>query len=159
LIDSVASRSSRRPIGGEIPPARPTATSILPSLGREGLSRLRGLREPVARYIVFEQYQKTGGTIAYPRPDAVEVHADPDHPGYFELFTTRRGVIWQRAVGPDDYVSVLEAASMVSPSVVTNAVYYWIEHGLAAANVAGLTVIQVSELRRFAESYGYELVS
>ena len=94
--------------------------------------------------------------MVYYRPDGIEAYAAPD--GGFELLVTRRGAIYQRHIGPDDFVTQIEAGVILRPAVSRVAVFKWIKSGkLKADLVDGVSRIRLSRLRKFAAQHGYSL--
>jgi hypothetical protein len=94
--------------------------------------------------------------VVYYRPDGIEAFATPD--GGFDLFVTRRGGIYERHIGPDDFVTQIEAGVILRPAVSRVAVFKWIKSGkLKADLVDGVSRIRLSRLRKFAAKHGYGL--
>ncbi len=92
--------------------------------------------------------------MAYYRPDGIEASAAPD--GGFDLLVTRRGRIYESHIGPDDFVTQIEASVIVRPQVSRVAVFKWIESGkLKDDKVDGVSMIRLSRLRKFAAKHGY----
>ena len=94
--------------------------------------------------------------MAYYRPDGIEAFAAPD--GGFDLLVTRRGRIYERHIGPDDFVTQIEAGVILRPPVSRVAVYKWTKsHKLKDEKVDGVSMIPISRLRKFAARHGYDL--
>jgi hypothetical protein len=94
--------------------------------------------------------------VAYYRPDGIEAFATPD--GGFDLVLTRRGGTYTRHVGPDGFVSHIEAGLIVRPQVTRMAVYKWVISGkLKADTVNGVSMIRLPRLRAYAARHGYSL--
>lgn len=92
--------------------------------------------------------------MAYYRPDGIEAFAAPD--GGFNLLVTRRSRIYERHIGPNDFVSQIEAGVILRPQVSRVAVFKWVESGkLKADLVDGISMIRLSRLRKFASQHGY----
>lgn len=93
-------------------------------------------------------------SLSYYRPDGIEAFAAPD--GGFDLLVTRRGRIYDRHIGPDDFVTLIEAGVILRPPVSRVAVYKWVKgHKLKADLVDRVLLIQLSRLRKFAAKRGY----
>ena len=94
--------------------------------------------------------------MAYYRPDGIEAFATPD--GGFGLLVTRRGRMYQRQIGPDDFISQIEASVILRPTVSRVAVFKWVQSGKLKADIVdGVSMIRVSRLRKFAAQNGYGL--
>jgi len=94
--------------------------------------------------------------MAYYRPDGIEAYRKPD--GGFGLLVTQRGRTYERVVGPDDFVTQIEAAAIVRPRVSRVAVFKWVQSGkLKDDKVDGVSMIRLSRLRKFAAKHGYDL--
>ena len=92
--------------------------------------------------------------MAYYRPDGIEAFAAED--GGFDLLVTRRGRIYQRHIGPEDFVSQIEASVILRPKVSRVAVFKWVESGKLKADIVdGVSMIQLQRLRKFAAKEGY----
>ena len=88
--------------------------------------------------------------MSYYRPDGIEAFAAPD--GGFNLLVTRGGRIYERHIGPDDFVTQIEAGVILRPQVSRVAVYKWTKsHKLKADLVDGLSMIRLSRLRALPE--------
>ena len=97
-----------------------------------------------------------GATLAYYRPDGIEAFAT--HDGGFNLLVTRRGRIYEVHIGPDDFVSQIEASVILRPQVSRVAVFKWVESGKLKADVVdGVSKIRLSRRRQFAAKHGYGL--
>lgn len=94
--------------------------------------------------------------MVYYRPDGIEAFAAAD--GGFDLLVTRRGRIYERHIGPDDFVSQIEAGVILRPQVSRVAVFKWVKSGkLKADRVDGVSMIRLPRLRKFASQRGYGL--
>lgn len=94
--------------------------------------------------------------MAYYRPDGMEAIAASD--GGFTLLVTRRSRIYQRHIGPDDFVSQIEAGVILRPQVSRVAVFKWVKSGKLKADIVdGISMIQLARLRKFAAKSGYSL--
>ncbi len=94
--------------------------------------------------------------MAYYRPDGIEAFAAPD--GGFDLLVTRRGRVYERHIGPDDFVSQIEASVILRPKVSRVAVFKWVKGGKLKADIVdGVSMIRLSRLRKFATTHGYGL--
>jgi len=94
--------------------------------------------------------------MAYYRPDGIEAFSTDD--GGFDLLMTRRGRMYTRHVGPEDFVTQIEAGIILRPQVSRVAVFKWIQaKKLKADKVNGVSMIQLPRLRVFAAKYGYGL--
>jgi hypothetical protein len=94
--------------------------------------------------------------MSYYRPDGIEAFAAPD--GGFNLLVTRRSRIYERHIGPDDFVSQIEASIILRPPVSRVAVFKWVKSGKLKADIVdGISMIQLARLRTFAAKSGYSL--
>jgi hypothetical protein len=94
--------------------------------------------------------------VAYYRPDGIEAFAASD--GGVDLVLTRRGGTYTRHVGPDGFVSHIEAGLIVRPQVTRMAVYKWVISGKLKADIVnGVSMIRLPRLRAFAARHGYSL--
>ncbi len=94
--------------------------------------------------------------MTYYRRDGTEACGTSD--GGFLLLVTRRGRIYERHVAPDDFVSQLEAAAILRPTVSRVAVHKWVKsRKLKDEKVDGISMISVQRLRQFAAKHGYGL--
>ena len=94
--------------------------------------------------------------MAYYRPDGMEAFAAEE--GGFTLLVTRRGRIYERQIGPDDFVTLIEAGVILRPQVSRVAVYKWVKRGKLKADIVdGINLIRLSRLRKFAAKNGYAL--
>lgn len=96
--------------------------------------------------------------MVYYRPDGIKAFAAPD--GGFDLLVTRRGRTYERHIGPDDFVTQIEAGVILRPQVSRVTVYKWVKsHKLKADDVDGISMIRLSRLRAFAAKHGYDLAA
>lgn len=94
--------------------------------------------------------------MSYYQPDGIEAYATPD--GGFNLLVTRRGRMYERRVGPEDFVTQIEASVILRPPVSRVAVFKWVKSGkLKADTVDGISMIRLSRLRAFAAKHGRAL--
>lgn len=94
--------------------------------------------------------------MAYYRPDGIEAFANKD--GGFLLLVTRGGREYERHVEPEDFVTQIEASVILRPKVSRVSVFKWVKSGkLKADQVDGISMIQLSRLRKFAAQNGYAL--
>ncbi|MBA3645126.1 MAG: hypothetical protein H0W63_03005 [Gemmatimonadaceae bacterium] len=94
--------------------------------------------------------------MTYYRADGIEAHGTED--GGFLLLVTRRGQIFELPIGPDDFVTQIQASRILRPTVSRVAVYKWVQAGKLKEDIVdGVSMIRVSRLRRFAAKYGYGL--
>ena len=92
--------------------------------------------------------------MAYYQPDGIEAYATRD--GGFLLLVTKRGRIYERKIGPDGFVTQIEAAAILRPQVSRVAVFKWIKSGkLKDEKVDGVSMIPLDRLRAFAAQRGY----
>lgn len=94
--------------------------------------------------------------MTYYRPEGIEAHGTRD--GGFLLLVTRRSRVYERRVEPDDFVTQIEAAAILRPTVSRVAVHKWVKSGkLKDEKVDGVSMISVQRLRKFASKHGYGL--
>lgn len=94
--------------------------------------------------------------MTYYRADGIEASATPD--GGFLLIITSRGQMFERHIGPDDFVTQIQASRILRPVVSRVAVFKWVKSGkLKDDDVDGVSKIRLSRLRKFAAKYGYAL--
>lgn len=92
--------------------------------------------------------------MTYYRSDGTQAYATPD--GGFLLLVTKRGRIYERRIGPEDFVTQIEAAAIVRPQVSRVAVFKWIKTGkLKDEDVDGVSMIPLPRLRKFAAKHDY----
>lgn len=94
--------------------------------------------------------------MTYYRHDGIEAYAAPD--GGFTLMVTRGGRVYERQIGPDDFVTQIEASVILRPKVSRVSVFKWVKAGkLKGDLVDGVSRIRLSRLRKFAAQHGFNL--
>ncbi len=94
--------------------------------------------------------------MTYYRADGIEAFGKED--GGFLLLITQRGQIFERHIGPEDFVTQIQASRILRPTVSRVAVFKWIQAGKLKEDIVdGVSMIRVSRLRKFAAKHGYAL--
>lgn len=71
---------------------------------------------------------------------------------------TRRGQIFERHIGTEDFVPQIQASRILRPTVSRVGVYKWVQAGKLKEDIVdGVSMIRVSRLRKFAAKHGYAL--